>query len=171
MIPQKFKCFIKGESLNTAKTFDMNDVNIDPISSVPHFDIALQYMGFQDANKQEVYAGDVLGLTITPELMDIHQNSFVNSNLGKYIKENPEITDVYLVITPPNSNSLFSYQLYMLRDHKIDRYDTLDIDDEDYNKPCSHCTGEDSLFPQYLSTKGAHIIANLYEKPDFLDKL
>lgn len=99
----KFKCFVEGEPLKTAKTFDMNDVNLCPLN-IPHFDLALPFVYMQDADKTDIYAGDILCLTITPELMDIYKNGFAASNLGKYIKTHTDITEIYLAICPPDKD-------------------------------------------------------------------
>ena len=78
MIETKFKCFHKDESLKDAKVFNINDILLNPIGI--DFEIALQYMGFADAENTDIYAGDVLCLTITPELMDHEKDLFFNSN-------------------------------------------------------------------------------------------
>lgn len=168
----KFKCFVEGESLKTAKTFDMNNVNLDPMS-IPHFDLALPFLYMQDCNKTDIYAGDVLCLNITPELMNIRKNGFANSNLGKYIKEHPDITEVYLAICPPNGDTHlvpFRYKLYFAHNHKIERWNDNDPESDDNSIQC-HCVGEDTSFPKYVICKHAAVIANLYETPDFLDNL
>ena len=168
----KFKCFVEGESLKTAKTFDMNDVNLDPMS-IPHFDIALPFVHMQDIDKTDIYAGDVLCLTIINDLMDTTKNTFTCSNLGKHIKENPDITEVYLAICPPNNDVPvvpFNYKLYFAHNHKIERWNDDDPDSDDNSIKCD-CSGEDTMFPKYVICKGAKIIANLYETPSFLDDL
>lgn len=165
----KFKCFVEGEPLKTAKTFDMNDVNLCP-PNIPHFDLALPFVHMHDADKTDVYAGDVLCLTITDELMN---TTFSNSNLGKYIKDHPDITEVYLAINQPREGIPavpFNYRLYFTHNHKIERWNDDDPDSDD-NSIMHHCCGEDTLFPKYVSVKGAKIVANLYETPDFLNNL
>ena len=161
MLHTKFKCLIHGEPLKNATVFSTDDLKINPLFS--KFDELLQFANFQDFNKTDVYDGDILQLKITPELMDHTKNAFYNSNLGRYIKQEKNITDVYLVINGPEHNKLFLYELYMARDHKLER------DDDD--KPEYNCIGEDSSFPMYLVQKGATIIGNLYETPNFMDNL
>lgn len=168
----KFKCFIKGELLSNAKTFDMNDVNIDPMS-IPDFDIALPYLMLQDADKTDIYAGDVLCLVITDDLMDIHKDGFSNSNCGKHIKAHPDITEMYIACNPPKENLSpvpFLYTVYFAHNHKIERWNDDDSESDD-NSVRANCRGEDTMFPKYIIFKGAKIIANLYETPDFLENL
>ena len=165
----KFKCFCENVDFHKAKTFTMEDLKIDP-NNIPIFNLALPYMQMHDANQNEIYAGDVLCLKITEELMDIRKNTFTKSNLGKYILEHPEVTEVYLVIgrvTEVNFGT-FYYECYMARNHKIDR---LDLPHSSHNKEIEpNCWGEDTWFPQYTVNKGAVIVANLFVNPDFLEK-
>lgn len=166
MIETKFKCFHKDESLKDAKVFNINDILLNPIGI--DFEIALQYMGFADAENTDIYAGDVLCLTITPELMDHEKDLFFNSNIGKYVEEN-NITEIYMAITPPETKSLFKYYIYTAKNHKIERCE--EPDDPDYRKPEILAAGEDTNFPMYLIVKGAKIVSNLYENPEFLNNL
>ena len=168
----KFKCFVEGEPLKTAKTFDMNDVNLCPLN-IPHFDLALPFVYMQDADKTDIYAGDILCLTITPELMNIYKNGFAASNLGKYIKTHTDITEIYLAICPPDKDVPivpFKYRLYFAHNHKIERNNDNDPNSND-NAIKHHCWGEDTMFTKYVIGKGAKIVANLYETPDFLNNL
>lgn len=162
----KFKCFVEGEPLKTTTVFDMNDVNLDPMN-IPHFDLALPFVHMQDIKETDIYTGDVLCLTITDELM---RSTFSDSNLGKHIKEQPDITEVYLAICQPKEGvaiTPFNYRLYFAHNHKIERWD----DDDPNSEIMHHCCGEDTLFPKYVIVKGAKIVANLYETPDFLNNL
>lgn len=168
----KFKSFCKNEDFSKAKIFTMEDVKNHP-ETIPRFDIALSFMCFQDANETDVYAGDILCLTITDELMNPSKNSFFNSNLGKYITKHPEVTEIYLAINQPDDpySGPFRYTCYMARNHKIDRWDE-DVDDIEYaGKLMENCTAEDTMFPKYLICKGAVIVANLYNDPEFLERL
>lgn len=161
----QFKCFCKG-SYENAKYFTMEDVEKNP-TSIPHFDVAIPLVGFQDSNNIDVYAGDVLCLPITDKLME---TSFSNSNLGKYIEKHPGITEVYLVTNDPSGERpwLFYYEVYMAYDHKIERHKDCSVDDPDYNKPVVNCYSDDTLFPRYLVAKGATIVGNMYVEPEFL---
>ena len=59
----------------------------------------------------------------------------------------------------------------MARNHKIDQWDE-DVDDIEYaGKLMENYTAEDTMFPKYLIYKGAVIVANLYNDPEFLERL
>lgn len=156
----KFACFMEDDkdsfTSNTAKHFTLEDVNLNP-SAIPPFDIALPYMRFTDIKNNEVYAGDILCLEITKELLD---STFSGSNLGRLCLKEPDITEVYCVIDTSTDN-LFEYDVYIAHDHKIESED---------NEPESAVFGNDTGFPEYLAIKGAAIIGNIYAQPDFLTK-
>jgi hypothetical protein len=126
------------------------------------FETYLQYLGYNDANNRELYEGDVIELTITEDLMNPGKNMFFNSNLGKYIKEHPNITHIVLEHdTQPETLSM-PYSVYAKVDGELQYLDNEMI------KLLSY--GEDSNFPKYLVHKGAVCIGNMIENPKLIIK-
>ena len=158
MLEAKFKCCNIGEPLYDKNVFNINDLKTSIITA---FDRYLQYLGWTDANKKEIYEGDVLELAITPELMDIKQDGFSNSNLGNRIKELGDVTSVLLVFRVDAKFMSTPYDLYFCRNGKLER-------NED-NEPDAEACGHDFSFPQYLCNKGAIIVANIVANPTYLD--
>lgn len=126
------------------------------------YDTLIQYLGFCDANKRELYKGDIIELTITEDLMDPHKESFYNSNLGKYITKEGNITSVVCAIRENDTSLCTYYDLYCLQNDKIIRR-------KKGNLSIAACD-EDSRFPQYLIKKGATYIGNIIETPELLQK-
>lgn len=159
---KKFKFYCK--ELGMTEAFSINELKTSVIRNAEAYDKTLQYLGYKDANARELYEGDVIELTITDELMDIHKNSFIGSNLGKYIQksieENNPITSVICAIEHENNCLTTGYKIYCLRKGKIQRYGNdgaLDVDTSSYN---------DGYFPSYLAKKGAVWIGNILENPE-----
>ena len=121
----------------------------------------LQYLGFSDANKRDLYEGDVIELMITKEMLDIHKNGFANSNLGKYIIAEKNITSVICEIVADINVLSIKYNLYCLHNGEILRDEQGCLIQECFRQ-------EDSNFPQYLIAKGAIWIGNTIETPDLL---
>ena len=109
----------------------------------------------------------------TKALISAIESLSILAQIRKYIKDHPDITEVYLAINQPREGIPavpFNYRLYFTHNHKIERWNDDDPDSDD-NSIMQHCSGEDTLFPKYVSEKGAKIVANLYETPDFLNNL
>ena len=170
-----FKCIVNGEKYADAKTFTMENVKQSP-TAIPNFDTALPYLFIKDANKNCIFAGDILCLPITDKLMDKQHSGFPKSNMGKHLKENPDITEIYIMVKNPDNSSdvrsPFHYDLYFAHNHKIERITEDDTDDKDeIGKPKQFCCDESSLFVKYLIQYGLSVIDNIYATPDFLNDL
>lgn len=152
----KFKCFDKKAKKwsKTPLEYQIKDINY-------YTDYEwCQYLGLHDADDKELYQGDIIELEITEKLM---KTSFRSSNLGKYCKKHPEITDILLIFD--NSNILtMQYKVAQ----KING--NLDYDEEGDGDLNIITYGEDSNFPQYLISKGAIYIGNILEKESILTK-
>lgn len=158
VLEKKFKAFSKTLGMSEATTLKKL---VTDQTDFGEFDTYLQYLGISDANKRELYEGDVIELTITPDMLDIHKNGIANSNMGKYIIEEGNITSVICEIIADANTLCTRYNLYCLRNGEILRYKD--------GKLKAECTmQEDSLFPQYLSCKGATWIGNMVESPNLL---
>ena len=127
------------------------------------YDCFIQYLGYSDADKTDVYEGDVLELKVTDDLMNHDKDTFFNSNLGKYIEKNPSITSVLLLNKFDKRCMSMDYELYFCRDFKIDRDEDGSVD--------LHCASSDNMFPQYLCSKGAVVIGNIVEDEDILNNM
>ena len=121
------------------------------------FEIYLQYLGYNDANNRELYEGDVIELTITEDLMNPEKNMFFNSNLGKYIKEHPNITHIVLEHEIELNALSMPYSIYAKYNGKFQYLENGIV------KCLSR--GEESNFPKYLVEKGAVYIGNVVENP------
>lgn len=119
---------------------------------------AVQCLGFCDANKQDLYEGDVLELKITEELMDHGKNTFYNSNLGKAIERDRSILSVICVFKLEKEYMGCSYQIHFLKEDGIQNTDGAECE----------AFGDDFMFPIYLCKKGAECIGNLAVEPGLL---
>lgn len=150
----KFKCFDK-ESKKWSKT--PLDYQIKDINFYTDYEW-LQYLGFNDANDQELYEGDVVELEITKELMT---TSFNNSNLGLYCREHPEVTHILLEFRIRDVLTM-DYHVYQKINGELDYR-------KNGNAVCIS-SGEDTMFPRYITKKGATYIGNTVESPMLLKK-
>lgn len=151
----KYKAFSKELGISEALDFK---TLISKLTDFPQYDTYLQYLGFEDGKKEEVYEGDVLRLDITDELMDPSNNMFFNSNLGKYIaklRESQNVTGfiLYLDCVDAKCRSLY-YKGMMEIDGFIER---LDKDTEELKWACY---SQDCDFPRYICEKGAYLMGN-----------
>lgn len=128
-----------------------------PISSIKEKVI---FLGLKDANGNEIFDKDILELEITEELME---TSFSNSNLAKAIKKQGDIKSAILIFTGIVNDLNTPYELYFVKENnKIDLYENGEF--------VCEAVSSDSMFPSYICCKGAKIIGNLVEEPDFLEK-
>lgn len=132
---------------------------LDLVGNSNKADMYLQAIGIKDADKEEIYEGDVLELRITDELMDPNKNMFYNSNLGKAMSKDRSITSVICVIRSDNDKLQCGYKVYFANKDGV-------ILDED--EPDVQATGYEVLFPSYLCEKGARIIGNIVNNSDIL---
>lgn len=126
----------------------------------------LPYIGFMDTNKHDIYAGDILQLNITNDLM---QTAFANSNLGINCK-NKRIQQIFLLIQPEQTALNIPYALYQ-KTNLTDSPETngwLNHNDENHTIVTSF--GTDCDFPRYLCINGAFITGNIFENPDILPR-
>lgn len=158
---QKFKAYSKELGVSEPQT--LQDL-VSHQTDFGEYDVYLQYLGYNDFNKEEVYEGDVLELKITEELMDHNKNMFFNSNIGKYIEKEGNITSVILLNRANKRCMSMNYEVYFCVNGKIERF-------EDDNSLKSSCIGEDSNFPQYLCSKGATIIGNIIMDENILENM
>lgn len=156
----------KNQPLNRNNAFTIHDCRHTTIN---RYDYYLQFIGIHDANKTEVYEGDILELKITPELMDHNKNTFFNSNLGKLIEKEPDITSVILAFQADNRTLCTPYEVYFMRKNSITNQSRLDRDDD--NNPVYYGGASDTMFPEYLCQKGAVIVANSITDPEYLQSL
>ena len=124
-------------------------------ASVSSYDDYLQYQGFQDADNNSVYEGDLLELKITDELMDRKKNLFYNSNLGIDLRKHPRVISVLCHIEHNTSDHIgCHYGIYYMDRER-------DIVIEDGTPEISTIAmGCKCNFPIYLCQKGAVRIAN-----------
>lgn len=159
---KKFKFY--SEELGMSEVYSMNDLKSSIIRNCYAYDKCFQYLGYK-AGDRELFEGDIIELTITDEQMDVHGTGIAHSSIGKYVSESIEegnpITSIICAIRPENSNLTTGYDIYCLRNGKIERNKRgeLEPDTSSYN---------DGYFPQYLTNKGAKYIGNIVENPDIL---
>lgn len=159
MIEQKFKGYSNVHGLSDPCT--LKHLMYYGKDLLLRSDTFIQYLGYHDFNSVEVYEGDVLELKITDELMNHKENMFFNSNIGKYIEKEGNITSVILVNKYDKDCMSMDYEIYFCRDCKIER-------DND-GIPDIGSMGDDKMFPQYLCCKGAVIIGNIVVDKDILE--
>lgn len=131
------------------------------IKSGSPYDAYLQYQGFQDADKNPVYEGDLLELKITDELMDSRKDLFYNSNLGINLKKHPKVISVLCHIEHNTSDFIGCHYgiYYMDRERGI-------VAEDATPEISVIAMGCDCNFPIYLCQKGAVRIANTVTAPD-----
>ena len=159
MVPKKFKAY--SSILGMSEPMGLKEL-IQNSTDFDEFEIYLQYLGYNDANNRELYEGDVIELTITEDLMNPEKNMFFNSNLGKYIKEHPNITHIVLEHDIEPGSLSMNYAVYAKVDGEFQYFD------DDTIKRLTY--GEDSSFPKYLVHKGAVYIGNIIENPKLIIK-
>lgn len=170
----KFKFY--GPQGRVSESFDMDDILGGvglPFATTVIKHIS-QYLGFKDANKTEVYQGDVLELKITSDLMDHDKSTFFNSNLGKLVEALGDVTAVICVMYRDDEIHQLScrYDAYLVRNgHLVERegYDAEDPEFEGYRWK-TEASGYDFMFPAYLCSKGAVVVGNSCEEPDILNR-
>lgn len=115
----------------------------------------LQYLGFEDANKKDVYQGDVLCLEITDDLLDHDKNMFFNSNIGKVVEGDRTISHVICVLDAEKARLETGYSLYFYRSgvSEVVTY------------------GSDVNFPMYLVSKGALVIGHTLSVDEYIESL
>lgn len=120
----------------------------------------MPYTGIQDCNKTDIYAGDILRLDITPELLNM---GFGNSNLGQACKKN-NTDQVFLYIYADNTVLDTPYEVYQktLSSTNIWLSHQNGTPRSDFGKDCD--------FIQYVCMKGAVIAGNIYEHPHLIPK-
>lgn len=155
---KKFKAY--SEQLGMSEALTLREL-VTRQTDFGEFDEYLQYLGFTDANRRELYEGDVIELTITPDMLDIHKNAFAASNIGKYIIEQKNITSLICEFVADSTTLSTKYNLYCLRNGKILRHKDGALKEMYFHT-------EDSLFPQYLINKGAVYIGNIIENPELI---
>lgn len=165
MLDHKIKAVINN---NNSVELDMNEVlrsGLRHFCKTSYTDniVFMQQLGYQDANDNDVYEGDVLELKITKELMNHNKNMFFNSSLGQYIEKEGDITSVILVNKYDKHFMSMDYELYFCKNNRIER-------DND-GIPYAHNIGDDKTFPQYLCYKGATIIGNIVLDKTILDNM
>lgn len=124
-----------------------------------------------DASHQEIYTGDILRLAVTDELM---RTSFAGSNCGKTCAKY-DAKEVWLFIDPERTHGNVISTVFMKRQDetnpKATRYITEhDVYDNDEPTPYDFGLDNNTLFLQYLCAKGATVIGNCYQNPDYVPK-
>ena len=148
---QKFKAYSKELGMSEALT--LKEL-VSERTDFDEYETYLQYLGYHDSNDRELYEGDVTELIITEKLMS---SSFSNSNMGKYLKEHPEVTSIVLEHRSDNPCMSMDYLLYAKVNGEFQYL---------ANKTTKVLSsGEDSMFPMYLAEKGAEYIGNIIENP------
>lgn len=125
------------------------------------YEIFLQFLGYKDHQKKDVYEGDVLELKITENLMDRKKSLFSSTNLGMAIKNKGNVTSVILINKTDKSFMDCSYELYFCVNGKIQR--------EEDGSFVRESSGADSWFPRFLCENGAVVISNKCIEPSILD--
>lgn len=115
--------------------------------------IAIQCLGLQDARKQDLYEGDILKLTVTEDLMNPKKNTFYNSNLGKAVAQDREITAVLCALQYEKTVAGCQYIVYFEKNKTY----------------VQKGHGADCIFLQYLVSKGAVRMGNMITDPDLLN--
>ena len=156
----KFKAY--SEALGISNPMTLQEL-VATQSDFNEFEEYIQYLGFQDRTDTEVYEGDVLELPITEELMSPNTGGFFNSNLGKTITQEQNITSVILEMRHNHPQLGTHYKVYFMRDGAIER-------DEDGLPECV-AMSSDSNFPMYLCQYGATIIGNTISNKNILNEL
>lgn len=159
MLMQKFKGY--SDVYGLSNPYTLNQLINKDLSD--KYNTFIQYLGYSDFKNTEVYEGDVLELKVTKELMNHDYDTFFNSNLGKYIEKEGNITSVILVNKYDKDCMSMDYEIYFCRDCKIER-------DND-GIPDIGSMGDDKMFPQYLCCKGAVIIGNIVVDKDILERM
>ena len=159
---QKFKMYSEVSGLSKS-ALSLEELIRNGSDFLTKYDTFIQFLGYHDASKQEVYEGDVLELKITDDLMNHDKDMFFNSNIGRCIEKEGDITSVILVNKFEKTCMTMSYDVYFCRSGKIER-------DED-NDLVVECCGVDANFPQYLCNKGATVIGNIIVNKDLLESM
>lgn len=155
---QKFKGYSEESGLTDAYT--LQDLMTGTLKDYSTF---LQFLGYVDANKTEVYEGDVLELKITDDLMNHEKNAFYNSNLGQHIEKEGNITSVILLNSADKTCMSMDYKGYFCVNGKIERYEDGELE--------IAFRGDDKSFPQYLCCKGATIVGNIVADKDIIERM
>lgn len=156
---QKFKLFNRTTGF-ADKALSLKELLTRGHELLYEYDEFLQFLGYHDSDGKEVYEGDVLILNITEDLMNHEISSFYNSNLGRIIEREGDITNVILVNNPNKQFMSMDYTIYFCRNGRIAR-----DEDGDFQVVC---LGDDKAFPQYLCNKGAIVLGNIIEDKNFL---
>lgn len=160
MNTQIFKAFSKNLRMSEAITFKEL---VSTRTDFDEFDIFIQFLGISDAENTELFEGDIIELKITEELMDHNKNMFFNSNLGKLIEKEKDITSVLLFFEFDKNYMTSEYKVYFCYNGKIER---------DKNGEISYVTsGSDINFPLYLTNKGAIKVGNILLNENLLNNL
>ena len=158
MVEQKFKGYSEESGLTDIYT--LQDLMQGTLKDCKVF---LQYLGYKDAEKTEIFEGDILELKITDELMNHDSDTFYNSNLGKHIEKEGNITSVILVNKVEKDCMSMDYLGYFCVNGRIERYEDGELE--------VAFMGDDKLFPQYLCCKGATVVGNIVVDKDFVERI
>ena len=148
----KFRLFCKDKPFQKCKKITETALKTSLLFT--DFDKLQLYLQIKDANKKEIYEGDILHLSVSEEMKDI-EHPFGHRFIGK-ICRNKNATDLYIIFNDSKCKQVFEYKLYIKSKKNEIKLISQDVDHG---------------LPNFIIEQGAVICDNIYANPDFLTKI